>query len=83
MNMVLVSRFGGTSYFFLVMKVSPDAVTTREGKGLKNRHLACGIVTQLSLPLFNFLGWAFLSTESRGLAESDDELGIQEGRSGD
>jgi hypothetical protein len=43
--------------FFLVMKVSPDAVAMRERKGWTNRCLASGIATRLLLALFNFLEW--------------------------
>jgi hypothetical protein len=47
---------GLSPFFFLVVKVSPDAVTIPERKDWKNRCLASGIVTQLLLALFNFLG---------------------------
>jgi len=42
------------SDFFVVMKVSPDAVAMPGRKGWKNRRLACGIETRLLPALFNF-----------------------------
>jgi hypothetical protein len=51
------ARWAGSQLFFLVMKVSPEAVAIPERKGWKNRCLVCWIVTQLSPALFNFLEW--------------------------
>jgi len=56
--------------FFLVVKVFPDAVTIPEGKDRKNRCLASGIVTQLLLALFNFLG--------RRAPRAEEKLGSME-----